>query len=122
MTTANTKTITSTITGVKATTSTTMTAKIEIPEKRLRDMDNPTIWTVIGLPNCYWTSETVELLKEHKESVKLVHMTPEWQRRLIVEFMCRRSPAIFKGPTYFGSYDALENYYKCNFFSDSEII
>jgi glutaredoxin len=115
MTVSNTKSTTSTI---KA----TPVAKVEIEEKRLRDMDNPTLWTIIGLPNCSWTAKAVELLKEHKENVKVVHITPEWQRRLIVEFQCRRSPAIFKGPNYFGSYDALENYYKCNFFSDSEII
>ena len=113
MTTANTKTTTSV---VKA------PVKQEIDEKRLRDTDNPGVWTIIGLQDCNWTKQTVDLLNQHKENVKLVHMTPEWQRRLIVEFNCRRSPAIFKGATYFGSYDALEAYYKCNFFSDHEIL
>lgn len=113
MTTANAKPTTSV---VKA------PVKQEINEKRLRDTDNPSVWTIIGLQDCNWTKQTVDLLNERKENVKLVHMTPEWQRRLIVEFNCRRSPAIFKGAAYFGSYDALEAYYKCNFFSDHEIL
>lgn len=115
MTTANTKVTANTINNSKV-------VKEEINETRLRDTDNPVLWTVIGLPDCEWTKKTVSLLQTHKEQVKLVVMNAEWQRRLVVEFGTRRSPAIFKGSVYFGSYDALENYYKCNFFSDHEII
>lgn len=116
MTTANIKTSATTI-------KTAVSPKtVEKSETRLRDTDNTTMWTVVGLPNCEWTAKTVELLKEHKEQVKTININAEWQRRLVVEFGCRRSPAIFKGAGYFGSYDALEAYYKCNFFSDHEII
>jgi glutaredoxin len=116
MTTANTKAVANTV-------KTVSTSKpIEKKETRLRDTDNTVIWTVIGLQDCEWTAKTLELLKEHKEQVKLILLNSEWQRRLVVEFNCRRSPAIFKGPTYFGSYDAIEAYYKCNFFSDQEIM
>lgn len=111
---------------VKATTTTTKTSTVskvvEKKETRIRDTDNSVLWTVIGLADCEWTNKAVELLKEHKEQVKLVKLNAEWQRRLIVEFNTRRSPAVFKGATYFGSYDSLENYYKCNFFSDKEVI
>lgn len=116
MATANVKT-TSTTTKVSA-----VPKVVEKKETRIRDTDNTVLWTVIGLPYCEWTDKAVELLKEHKEQVKLVKLNAEWQRRLIVEFNTRRSPAIFKGATYFGSYDALESYYKCNFFSDKEVI
>lgn len=115
MTTANTKTVSNTVKPVN-------TIKQEIDEKRLRDTDNTVLWTVVGLQNCSWTNKTVELLKEHKEQVKLIYINAEWQRRLVVEFNCRRSPAIFKGATFFGGYDTLENYYKCSFFSDQEIL
>lgn len=98
------------------------TSKKEIEEKRLRDTDTTLLWTVIGLKDCEWSKKAVELLTEHKEQVKEMTITTEWQRRLVVEFNCRRSPAIFKGASYIGGYDALENYYKCNFFSDSEVL
>jgi glutaredoxin len=118
MTTANTKTSSST--------AMTITPKIEpkpeINETRLRDTDNAVLWTIVGLKDCEWTKKTTDLLTSKKEQFKLIYINAEWQRRLVVEFGCRRSPAIFKGPTYFGSYDALENYYKCSFFSDHEII
>jgi glutaredoxin len=115
MTTANTKITANTINNSKV-------VKEEINEKRLRDTDNPVLWTIIALKDCEWAKKTTDLLTSKKEQFKLVHINAEWQRRLIVEFNCRRSPAIFKGSTYFGSYDALENYYKCNFFSDHEIL
>ena len=114
MTTANTKITASAVKAIEP--------KKEVNEKRLRDTDNPTLWTVVGLPDCEWTKKTVETLQSRNEQVKLININAEWQRRLVVEFGCRRSPAVFKGPTYFGSYDAVENYYKCNFFSDHEII
>jgi glutaredoxin len=115
MTTANTKITANTINNSKI-------VKEEINEKRLRDTDNPVLWTIIALKDCEWTKKTTDLLTSKKEQFKLVHINAEWQRRLVVEFNCRRSPAIFKGSTYFGSYDALENYYKCSFFSDHEIL
>lgn len=115
MTTANTKITT-------ATAKPTGVVEKLINEKRLRDTDNTVMWTVVGLPDCEWAQKSINLLSAHKEQVKLIIMNAEWQRRLVVEFGTRRSPAIFKGATYFGSHDALENYYKCNFFSDHEII
>lgn len=116
MTTANIKAVANTVKTVST------PASSEKAETRLRDTDNTVIWTVIGLKDCDWTVKTLDLLKTHKEQVKFIILNSEWQRRLVVEFNCRRSPAIFKGPTYFGSYDALEAYYKCNFFSDQEIM
>jgi glutaredoxin len=118
MTVANTKISSSTA----MTTTTKIETKPEINEKRLRDTDNTVLWTIVALKDCEWTKKTTDLLTSKKEQFKLVYINAEWQRRLVVEFNCRRSPAIFKGPTYFGSYDALENYYKCSFFSDHEII
>lgn len=93
-----------------------------LPEKRLREVDNVAIWTVLGLKDCPWTEKAVALLKEHNENCKHVPITREWQRKLIVEYNCRRSPAIFRGVQYIGSYADLENYYKCWFFSDSELL
>lgn len=116
MATANVKT-------ASTTAKTTTTPKIvQKTETRLRDTDNTVLWTVLGLTDCEWSKKAVELLKEHKEQVKVISINAEWQRRLIVEFGTKRSPAIFKGATYFGSYDALESYYKCNFFSDKEVL
>jgi len=116
MATANVKTASTTV-------KTTTTPKpVQKNETRLRDTDNPVVWTVIGLVNCEWTKKAVDMLTEHKEQIKVINMNAEWQRRLIVEFGTRRSPAIFKGASYFGSYDALESYYKCNFFSDKEVL
>lgn len=111
---ANTEIKTATVS--KATTTETPTT----PDNRLKDVDNNYIWTVIGVPNCPWTAKAIQLLQEHKENYKVITMTPEWQRRVIVEHNTRRSPAIFKNHAYIGSYDSLENYYKCSFFSDSE--
>jgi glutaredoxin len=112
MTTANTKT----------TSTTTKVETISVDPKRLRDTDNAAVWTVIGLKNCPWTLKAVELLKEHGEEVKHLVMTKEWHRRLLIEFNCKRSPAVFKGAQYFGSYTEIENYYKCWFFSDNELL
>lgn len=92
------------------------------PEKRLRETDNVAIWTVMGLEGCPWTAKAVELLKDHKENYKVVFINSEWQRKLVVQYSCRRSPAIFRGVQYLGSYADLENYYKCWFFSDSEVL
>jgi glutaredoxin len=114
MNTANTKVVTAT----KAVTP----VQKQLEEKRLRDTDNTSLWTVIALKDCEWSKKAVELLTEHKEQVKVINLNTEWQRRLVVEFNCRRSPAIFRGATYIGSYDALENYYKCSFFTDHEVI
>ena len=111
---------------VKSSTATAKASRITKPEEkkeiRLRDTDNSATWTVIGLTDCEWSKKAVDLLKNHKEQVKTVELNAQWQRRLIVEFNTRRSPAIFKGAVYFGSYDALESYYKCNFFSDKEVM
>jgi glutaredoxin len=87
---------------------------------RLRDTTSNFLWTVVGLKDCEWTDKTVNLLKEHGEQVKYIELNAEWQRRIVVEYGTRRIPAIFKGSSYFGSYDVLENYYKCSFISDSE--
>jgi len=97
-------------------------ASIKTPDNRLRETDNIAVWTVIGLQGCPWTSKAVELLKSRKETYKLVFLNTDWQRKLVVEYNCRRSPAIFRGVQYIGSYGELENYYKCWFFSDSETI
>lgn len=92
-----------------------------LPEQRLREVDNIAVWTVLGIEGCPWTEKAVALLKEHRENYKLVFINREWQRKLIVQYNCRRSPAIFRGVQYMGSYADLENYYKCWFFSDSEL-
>jgi glutaredoxin len=91
-----------------------------LDEKRIRDTDDNAVWTVIGLKDCTWTKKALRLLEAHKEPHKHIIINTEWQRRLVVEFNCRRSPAIFKGARYFGSADVLENYYKCTFFSSNE--
>lgn len=98
----------------------TKTVAVEKPLNRIKDTDHNYTWTVIGLTDCEWTTKAINLLKAHKETVKFIPLTPEWQRRVIVEQNTRRLPAIFKNHAFFGGYDALENYYKCSFFSDSE--
>jgi glutaredoxin len=103
------------------TTTKTVPAKTVIEDKRLRDTDNPSLWTVISIKDCPWAKKTVDLLKEHGEEVKEVAMTREWHRKLIVEYDCRRSPAVFRGAGYFGTYGNVENYYKCSFYTDNEI-
>jgi len=100
-----------------------MTENIElVDEKRIRNTDDNAMWTVIGLKDCAWTKKALRLLESHKEPHKHIIMNAEWQRRLIVEFNCRRSPAIFKGARYFGGADSLESYYKCTFFSSNETL
>jgi hypothetical protein len=94
--------------------------KQEIKEERLRNVDDDALWTIIGIEGCPWTEKAVNLFKEHKENFKHVLMNPEWQRRLIVQYNTKKSPAIFRGAAYFGSYGELENYYKCWFFSERE--
>ncbi len=104
---------------ISTTTATTSAVK-EIPLKRLKDTDSNITWTVIGLPDCPWTEKALNDLKAHKENIKFIPLTPEWQRRIIVEQNTRRLPAIFRNHAFFGGYDALESYYKASFFSDSE--
>jgi glutaredoxin len=123
MTTANVKVTENTVkTAQKPVSITVAPDQPKTPEHRLREVDNVAIWTVMGLPDCPWTEAAINILKEHKEKYKLVFINREWQRKLIVEYDCRRSPAIFKGTRYIGSYADLENYYKCWFFSDSELL
>ena len=112
-TSANTKTATTNVTAKPV-------VKQEPKEERIRNVDDTAVWTVIGIENCPWTAKAIELLREHKESVKPVILNPEWQRRLIVQYQTKKSPSIFKGAAYFGSYAELENYYKCWFFSERE--
>jgi|APGre2960657404_1045060.scaffolds.fasta_scaffold07148_6 hypothetical protein len=112
-TSANTKTATTNVTAKPV-------VKQELKEERIRNVDDTAVWTVIGIENCPWTAKAIELLREHKESVKPVILNPEWQRRLIVQYQTKKSPSIFKGAAYFGSYAELENYYKCWFFSERE--
>jgi glutaredoxin len=114
---ANTSAITTVATTIKEPVKTP-----ETPDNRLRETDNVAIWTVMGLEGCPWTAKAVELLKSHKENYKIVFLNGEWQRKLVVQYNCRRSPAIFRGVQYLGSYADLENYYKCWFFSDSEVL
>lgn len=90
------------------------------PDNRLKDVDSELLWTVVGLPDCEWTSKAISLLKAHKETYKRVDLNMEWQRRLVVEFNTRKSPAIFRGASFFGSYADLENHYKATFFSAHE--
>ncbi len=87
---------------------------------RIKDTTSDYLWTVVGLESCEWTKKTVEALKEHDERFKYIELNAEWQRRLVVEYGTRRVPAIFKGSSFFGSHDVLENYYKCSFISDAE--
>lgn len=93
---------------------------VQINPLRVRDTTSNFLWTVVGMEDCPWTKKTVALLKEHGEQVKYVELNAEWQRRLVVEYATRRVPAIFRGNGYFGSYDVLDNYYRCSFISDSE--
>lgn len=93
---------------------------VQKPITRIKDTDHNFTWTVIGLENCEWTTKAIKLLETHSEIVKFIPLTPDWQRRIIVEQNTRRLPAIFKNHAFIGGYDALENYYKCSFFSDSE--
>ena len=95
-------------------------AKKESNPLRLRDTTSNYLWTVIGIHDCEWTKRALELLKERGEQVKYIELNAEWQRRLVVEYSTRRVPAVFRGSTYIGSYDVLENYYKCSFIADSE--
>ena len=88
--------------------------------KRLRDTVSPTIWSVVGLESCPWTEKAIELLKSRGDSYKFIPLNVEWQRRLLVEQGTRRIPGIFKGPSFIGGFDALENYYKCSFITDTE--
>lgn len=123
MITANIKTAETTVKTAQKPVSITITPDPpKTPEHRMREVDNVAIWTVIGLKDCPWTAAAMALLKERKENCKLVFLNAEWQRKLIVQYNCRRSPAIFRGVQYIGSYADLENYYKCWFFSDSELL
>ena len=101
-------------------TATTIPTKTVKPLKRIKDTDRNFTWTVIGLQDCEWTTKALKLLENRQETIKFIPLTPEWQRRIIVEQNTRRLPAIFKNHAFFGGYDALEAYYKCSFFSDSE--
>lgn len=94
--------------------------KKEVNPIRLRDTTANYLWTVVGMKDCEWTQKAMELLKDHGEQVKYIELTGEWQRRIVVEYSTRRVPAIFRGNMYIGSYDVLEDYYKCSFISDSE--
>jgi glutaredoxin len=114
MTTSNTKVVTKTVA------SATAPSTNPINPVRLRNTDEEVLWSVLGLKDCPWTEKALALLKEHQEDTKHILITPEWQRRLIVEHRCRRSPAIFKGAQYFGSYSDVEKYYQASFFSERE--
>jgi glutaredoxin len=94
--------------------------KKEINPLRLRDTTSNFLWTIIGLSDCEWTKKTLNLLSERGEQVKYIELNAEWHRRLVVEYNTRRLPAIFRGSTYIGSFDVIENYYKASFISDSE--
>ena len=113
MTTSNTKVVTKTV-------ATARTVTTKINPLRLRNTDEEVLWSVLGLKDCPWTEKALALLKEHQEDTKHILITPEWQRRLIVEHKCRRSPAIFRGAQYFGSYSDVEKYYQASFFSERE--
>lgn len=115
MVTANTKTATTTARAAPATAT-------KVDPIRLKDTNNPAVWTVIGLKDCPWTKKALSLLEEHTEEFKQLPMTREWHRRLIVEYNCHKSPAVFRGAQYFGSYADLENHYKCWFFTDNELL
>lgn len=104
----------------KATAAPVAAVKKETNPLRLRDTTSNYLWTVIGIHDCEWTKRALELLKERGEQVKYIELNAEWQRRLVVEYSTRRVPAVFRGSTYIGSYDVLENYYKCSFIADSE--
>ena len=95
--------------------------QIEKPNPlRVRDTTANSLWTVIGIRVCPWSTKAVELLKEHNENYKYVELNAEWQRRLTVEYSTRRIPAVFKGSALVGSFDFLDSYYKCSFIADSE--
>jgi len=104
----------------KATAAPTTAAKKEVNTLRLRDTTSNFLWTVIGIHDCEWTKRAIDLLKEHGEQVKYIELNAEWQRRLVVDYSTRRIPAVFRGSTYIGSYDVLEDYYKASFIADSE--
>lgn len=118
-----TKTATSAVPGTEAKTTVAakaVTTKETVNPNRIRDTQLEVLWTVIGLEDCAWSKAAVTLLKDHEEHHKYMNLSPEWHRRLVVEFNTRRLPAIFRGPSYFGSYSDLENYYKCSFIRDDE--
>jgi glutaredoxin len=99
----------------------TKAVQIEKPNPlRVRDTTANSLWTVIGMKDCTWSAKAMELLKEHNENCKYIELNAEWQRRLTVEYSTRRLPAIFRGAALVGSFDFLDNYYKCSFMADSE--
>lgn len=90
-------------------------------EKRIRDTDDTRVWTVIGIPGCPWLEKTKALLDEVGQPYVVNNINAMWQRRLLLDYHTKRTPAIFAGSQLLGSYTDIVNYFSCSFFSDKEL-
>jgi len=94
---------------------------IDVPqEKRIRDTDSNYSWTVIGMSDCQFTKEAVQILKDHKERYKYIPINMDWQRKLAINYNTKRLPAVFQGTDYIGCISELRSYFDATFFSEAE--